>query len=154
MLSEWASIDDRVMGGISRSEMREVDGKYIFTGNVSLENNGGFASVRSLIALDNSIDGRAQVRIKVKGDGHRYQLRFRTSKSFDGIAYAVAFDTDKNEISELSFQLQDFVSVWRGRYVPQAPKLRWQDVNQIGFMITDKQQGSFKLEVQTINWTS
>lgn len=44
----WHAIDDRVMGGISRSTMRhDPAGHAVFEGTVSLERNGGFASVRS-----------------------------------------------------------------------------------------------------------
>ncbi len=151
MLSEWASIDDRVMGGISQSEMREVDGHYVFSGTVSLENNGGFASVRSAISLANVKDD-ALVKLRIKGDGRRYQLRFRTTTRLDGVAYAVAFDTVENEVNVLSFRLREFVPVWRGRSVQQAPMLKWRDVTQLGFMITDKQQGQFALEVQEVTW--
>jgi hypothetical protein len=45
---QWATVDDRVMGGISRSELRSAPtGHAVFEGEVSLERNGGFASVRS-----------------------------------------------------------------------------------------------------------
>lgn len=45
----WHAIDDRVMGGISRSTLRHHPaGHALFEGTVSLERNGGFASVRSL----------------------------------------------------------------------------------------------------------
>ena len=44
----WAAIDDRVMGGISRSRLRhDRAGHAVFEGTVCLERNGGFASVRS-----------------------------------------------------------------------------------------------------------
>ena len=44
----WQAIDDRVMGGVSASHMRhDPAGHGVFAGEVSLENNGGFASVRA-----------------------------------------------------------------------------------------------------------
>ena len=43
----WSSIDDPVMGGVSRSRMSVRNGIAEFAGVVSLENNGGFASTRS-----------------------------------------------------------------------------------------------------------
>ncbi|MEM0912157.1 MAG: CIA30 family protein [Pseudomonadota bacterium] len=151
MISEWASIDDSVMGGLSQSSMREEEGKYVFSGNVSLQNNGGFASVRSGVRLSNVSDD-ATVYIKVKGDGRKYQLRFRMRDDFDGVSYTVAFKTTKDHEIERTFRLQDFIPVWRGKRVSHAPSLRWQDVNQIGFMVTDKQQGQFRLEVNEVNW--
>ena len=44
----WSAIDDRVMGGVSRSRLRhDTAGHAVFEGEVSLAQNGGFASVRS-----------------------------------------------------------------------------------------------------------
>jgi uncharacterized surface protein with fasciclin (FAS1) repeats len=43
----WRIVNDDVMGGISDSRFRIDGGKAVFTGRLSLENNGGFASVRS-----------------------------------------------------------------------------------------------------------
>ena len=43
----WRAIDDRVMGGVSHSGLRhERAGHAVFEGDVSLAQNGGFASVR------------------------------------------------------------------------------------------------------------
>ncbi len=43
----WNPINDGVMGGVSSSQMRhDPAGHAVFTGRVSFENNGGFASVR------------------------------------------------------------------------------------------------------------
>jgi monofunctional biosynthetic peptidoglycan transglycosylase len=44
----WQIVNDAVMGGVSDGEFRLAKGVAIFSGNISLENNGGFASVRSL----------------------------------------------------------------------------------------------------------
>ena len=47
-VEEWISINDVVMGGISTGGLeRTPEGTAVFSGNVSLERNGGFASVRS-----------------------------------------------------------------------------------------------------------
>ena len=44
----WQIVNDSVMGGISRSTLQlHEDGYALFSGTVSLENNGGFASVRT-----------------------------------------------------------------------------------------------------------
>jgi hypothetical protein len=42
--------------------------------------------------------------------------------------------------------------VWRGRSVPNRPKLTWQDVIQMGFMLTDKQTGEFVLDIVDIDF--
>lgn len=151
VMSEWLSIDDRVMGGISQSKMQVSKDSWVFSGELSLENNGGFASVRSLIDLG-ATEQEAFVRLKVKGDGKYYQLRFRTNRYMDGVAYSAGFQTKQGEVTYVELSLDDFAAVWRGRPVPRAAKLQWQDVSQIGFMISNKQEGDFALEVQSVTW--
>jgi len=71
---EWASITDTVMGGVSIAELEfSPEGLLTFSGRVSLENNGGFASVRTQSA---QIDLSAYkgLLLKVRGDGKRYSL--------------------------------------------------------------------------------
>ena len=59
----WQIVNDSVMGGLSTSQAYEKDNSLIFTGNVSLENNGGFASIRTTINTnkENAKIGRAHV---------------------------------------------------------------------------------------------
>ena len=47
MADQWVVINDGVMGGRSESQVVYSDEALLFTGNLSLENNGGFASVRA-----------------------------------------------------------------------------------------------------------
>ena len=42
----WKVVNDTVMGGRSSSRWTSNSSAFIFEGNLSLENNGGFASIR------------------------------------------------------------------------------------------------------------
>ncbi|NNJ70502.1 MAG: CIA30 family protein, partial [Kiritimatiellales bacterium] len=92
-LNDWRVVNDGVMGGVSRSELELADGDtLVFRGVVSLENNGGFASVRhDLESL--ALSRKDGIMLRVKGDGKRCQLRLRTSGRFDGMAYKADFQT-------------------------------------------------------------
>lgn len=150
----WIAVNDRVMGGVSNSTYRTQPGYAgVFRGELSLENNGGFASVRAPLQLDRG-DARDQLRLSVLGDGKTYSLRLRTDKSLDGVAYAASIDTAEGVISEHRLGLSDFRPVWRGRLVSGAPSLQWQDVRQIGLMISDKQEGSFQLQLISLEWAT
>lgn len=145
--SSWRAVNDGVMGGLSQSQLLVNDaGTAVFTGVVSLENNGGFASVRtSLGEVDLSeYDGLA---VRVLGDGKRYRLRLRNVDRFDGIAYQATFGTagDVWQVVELPFA--SFLPTYRGRMPRDAPPLDISKVRQIGFMIADKQEGGFRLEI-------
>jgi len=46
-INDWITVDDNVMGGKSSSTFEiNSDGHGVFKGSISLENNGGFCSVR------------------------------------------------------------------------------------------------------------
>ena len=74
-LDNWNIVNDDVMGGISTSYLSVSDEKnLIFNGNLSLENNGGFASSR-LGLKKNILKGVKSFIIRIKGDGNSYKLR-------------------------------------------------------------------------------
>jgi hypothetical protein len=149
-LDRWRAVDDRVMGGVSRSALEPTDaGTATFAGTMSKDNNGGFASVRTELP-DGAFDGVERVRLRFRGDGQRYKLRLRTSRAFDGVNHEVAFDTFPDLWMELEFDLDAFVPVWRGRRVRDVPALRGADVVGVGFLISDDQEGDFRLEVASL----
>lgn len=150
-ISQWQIVNDTVMGGRSRAGMEIIDGSAFFYGIVSLRNNGGFASVRRPIELP-KLSKNAQVRLRVVGDGKRYQLRFRMNGNFDGVSYSATFKTQKGEASEHVFSLADFEAGFRGRRVTDAPELVWSQVQQLALMISSQQEGEFKLLVDSIVW--
>lgn len=81
----WAPIDDRVMGGISRSRLRHAPaGHAVFEGNVFLERNGGFASVRSAPAARGRAGAQTCV-LEVHGEARRFKLNLLTADAFDGL---------------------------------------------------------------------
>ena len=49
---QWSVVNDTVMGGRSSAQMSKAEEGWVFEGRVSLENNGGFASVRTAVAID------------------------------------------------------------------------------------------------------
>lgn len=145
--SSWQAVNDGVMGGLSQSRLSDTDaGTAVFKGVVSLENNGGFALVRTLLdEVDLSkYDGLA---VRVLGDRKRYRLRLRTEDRFDGIAYQAAFDTAGDLWQVLEIPFASFLPTYRGRTPRDAPPLDISKIRQIGLMIADKQEGSFRLEI-------
>ncbi len=149
-LNDWMVVNDSVMGGISRSQSEVTSrGTLIFRGDVSLENNGGFASIRHDAEAFDINQGEGIV-LRVKGDGNTYQLRLRTSDGFDGMAYMTEFKTLEGEWKEYRLPWDVFTATYRGRLIPDAPKLQASGIRQIGFLIANKQEGPFELEVGTI----
>ncbi|MGW8266326.1 MAG: CIA30 family protein [Longimicrobiales bacterium] len=143
----WSVVNDGVMGGRSRSEIALADeGTALFSGTVSLENNGGFASVRARFpSMD--LSGFRGVLLRVRGDGRRYQLRLRTDGSFDGLAYRAEFETREGEWMEIFLPFDDFEPSFRGSVPRRAAPLDIGGIRQIGFLIGDKRAGLFNLQI-------
>lgn len=151
----WQVVNDGVMGGVSRGGIERSDRETgLFSGRLSLENNGGFASVRALIG-PHDLSRFAGLEIRVRGDGRKYQLRLRTDGGFDGVAYRCEFETTADEWTVIRFPFADFRPTFRGRPVPEAPPLDTKRITQVAFMLADKRAGDFLLEIDFVRpWIS
>ena len=112
----WQIVNDDVMGGVSTSRFQMLtNGGGVFSGVVSLENNGGFASVRSS-PTRHDLTGCGCFVIRLRGDGHRYKFTARTETGFDTPLYQGAFATKRGEWEEhrLPFQRREVCQKDRG----------------------------------------
>nr|WP_241664478.1 CIA30 family protein [Ningiella ruwaisensis] len=148
-LDNWIIVNDTVMGGRSSASIALEKNSLAFSGDLSLENNGGFASIRRVYE-PLAWQDKAVFVITVKGDGRTYQFRLRTNRFADGVAYVANFDTKKGEEQTYRFLAQDFTPQFRGRVVSNAPALAFSEVQQLGFMLADKSPGDFLLLIKRI----
>lgn len=149
--SAWRSINDGVMGGLSAGGMMQSDEGLRFTGELSLENNGGFSSVRRPVEQD--LSGTTSVLLEVRGDGREYQFRIRQDSQFDGVAWRAMFNTT-DEWQVIEIVLSEFIPVFRGRKVTEAGPVVASDIQQIGFLLADKTAGEFALDIRRIEFSS
>jgi monofunctional biosynthetic peptidoglycan transglycosylase len=149
----WQVVNDDVMGGVSTSQFRVLpNGGAIFSGLISLENNGGFASVRSSPVREN-LDGCGAFVLRVRGDGQRYKFTVRTETGFNAPNYQAEFTTKRGEWVEHRLPFKDFVPTFRGRVLTDMPPLSAARIASLGILISDKQSGPFRLEVSWIKAT-
>lgn len=149
-INNWVIVNDTVMGGRSKAITQSQDGYMRFLGDLSLRNNGGFASIRR-IYKPIQWQPNTPIKITVQGDGREYQFRLRTNRYMDGVAYVKNFVTSKGEWQTFTFQEQDFTAQFRGRLVRDAKALAFNDITQLGFMLADKQPGNFELQIREIS---
>lgn len=117
----WGAVDDVVMGGVSESGLRMQPDYGLFGGRVSIANNGGFASVRSQsLTPPLDLSGYQGFRLRLKGDGQRYKLIARCEGAWDGVGYAIGFDTIHDQWLTLDFPFSQLVPIFRARSVPEA----------------------------------
>ena len=146
----WRIINDDVMGGVSQSKITFNDtGTATFQGRISLENNGGFASTRSK-SHPFRLGDYIGLHVRIQGDGKDYQLRVRTDNRFDGISYRYRFATQPETWMNIRVPFNEFVPVFRGRIASNASPISPEKIQQVGFLISDKQAGEFRLEIDWI----
>ena len=146
--NNWNVVNDDVMGGISNSEILINDkNNLVFQGNLSLENNGGFASSRLDIS-DKNIEGIKYFEIKLKGDGKKYKLRLRQNNR--RASYSCDFQSKKNEWIIVKLPIEKFRPTWRGYNFSNYPNLQLASVSSLSLHISDKQEGNFFLEIEYI----
>lgn len=144
---DWKTVDDDVMGGRSQSKFTtDEKGHGVFYGVVSLENNGGFSSVR--YRFDKvSITSYTKAFLRVKGDGKQYQFRVKSSKS-ESHSYKYYFDTDKSwQVIEIPLKMME--PTWRGMK-PNLPNYPVETISELGFLIGNKKAEKFDLKIDKI----
>ena len=146
----WLNVNDNVMGGVSTGRYGFTpDGDLRFFGNLSLANNGGFASVRSR-GLPLALRQDEELWLRVRGDGRKYNLDLRVPSRRMAFTYRVTMQTVANQWQEFRVPLQLFRATSFGRVVASTGPVNAANVNSVGFTISDKKQGPFQLDVDWI----
>lgn len=146
----WVAVNDGVMGGRSRGGPEVKGGVLHFTGELSLANNGGFSSVRT-VGRRYDFSGAQAVVLRVKGDGRAYQLRLATDATFRGItvSWGGEFATEAGRWTEVRVPLASLRPSAHGMQL-QGPPMDPSQVREIGLLLGDKREGPFALEVDWI----
>ncbi|MBQ0735638.1 CIA30 family protein [Aquimarina celericrescens] len=146
-IQDWRIVDDVVMGGRSSSSITlNTDGFGVFKGYVSLENNGGFSSVRYQFEKT-EVKRFTKIILKLKGDGKKYQFRVKPN-STDYYSYIMPFSTS-GELQEIEITLRDMYPSFRGRKLDQ-PNFSANHIEEITFLIGNKKAEEFKLLIDKI----
>jgi len=146
----WTAQNDNVMGGVSKGEAEIRDGLLIFSGSLSLENNGGFAQVR-IQNLGYDLSDKAGMKLRVMGDGRTYELRLATNARYRGsrIAYSVEFSTKAGEWTDVELKFADLKPSHHGNSL-DGPPADLSQVEEMSLLIGDKREGPFALKVEWI----
>ena len=147
----WRIVDDVVMGGKSDGRMAiNEEGNAIFYGRVSLENNGGFSSVRHGFP-ERQVQGYHYFKIRLKGDGKEYQFRVRSEQS-ERHAYAFTIQTDGTWQTVL-VPMAEMYPTWRGMNL-NIPNYPGSTLSEIVFLVGNKKNEEFRLEIDSVTLVS
>ena len=153
-VSDWFNQNDTVMGGVSDSASTWVDGQLVFSGNLSLDNNGGFTSTFGPVndQLPTLMSGADAIIVTARGDGQTYLMQIRSS---DNTRYIQRFTTVADVEQDYVLPLANFESVdWRLSVIPNAAPMNTANIAQIGFYLLDKQVGPFEIAISSIKATA
>ena len=146
-ISNWVVVDDVVMGGRSNGNFQlNKEGKGVFSGKVSLDNNGGFSSVRHGFNKLN-IEKFKSIVLKIKGDGKKYQFRIK-HKSSDYASYITSFSSS-GEWQEIEIPLNSMYPSFRGRKLDE-PNFFHKHIEEVTFLIANKKNEDFMLLIDKI----
>lgn len=149
---DWFCVNDTVMGGVSQSNVQQSDDGVVFSGTLSLEQNGGFTSIRSQPS-ELSLDGTTGFRLRLRGDGRTYDFTARRDDvPIRGGSYRVPVQTVADEEVVVEVSLAQFTATTYGRPLASAPPLALapERIASVGFLLADKQPGPFSLTVLSI----
>lgn len=155
-VANWTTVNDPVMGGMSTSRIAFGDGGLVFSGSISLQNNGGFASARSPQDPDIGLraTGAKSLRVHALGDGKTYLLKVGTAGQSWSYIQRFATEAAVERIYELPVEGFEPVGM-RLDPAPDAPQtLNPSSISQVSLYILDKQQGPFELTVRKIDATA
>ena len=147
----WFTLTDNVMGGVSTSKLTTKSNSVQFTGTVSFDNNGGFASLRSGFGKYD-LSAYNAVRIKFKSENQKFALTLDNSRNWWEPNYKYEFQSEQSsDWKTVSFNLADFHEEIIGR--KSGNKISnsiLKNICQIGIITNDKKEGPFSLEIDYI----
>jgi len=147
-LNPWRIINDGVMGGLSQGALvLTEDGHGKFHGTVSLENYGGFTSVRCSLP-QTPVTPNTVALLRIKGDGKSYQFRVKHQTS-DYYTYVTTFATT-GDWQTIELPLSEMIPQWRGRRV-DLPAFDRTSITEMTLLIANKKNESFELLVDEIS---
>jgi len=146
-IDAWRVVNDGVMGGLSQGKFSiNSDGHGLFQGKVSLENYGGFSSVRYRF---DTIDtkGFSKVKLRLKGDGKRNQFRIKETSS-QRYSYIANIKTS-GYWEPIVVQFSEMHPAFRGRMLDLS-NFSGNEMVEIAFLVGNKKEEAFALEIDYI----
>ena len=148
---KWRIQNDVVMGGRSESQLKMTDESCaLFSGRVSLENNGGFCSIHQTSETDPFIINEKSDAfiLNLRGDGKDYNFRVRTPKGRH--SYASTFSTKNNgDWESITIPFKSMQATYRGEDV-NVPNYNGENVVEMQLLIGNKKEENFEILVKSI----
>jgi NADH dehydrogenase [ubiquinone] 1 alpha subcomplex assembly factor 1 len=146
----WFVVLDGVMGGLSEGDATMTDTSILFKGKVSLENNGGFASLRTSYG-DYDLSSYEKVSVRYRSTGQDFGFTLTKYRQFWRANYKANLPITSGEWQTVTFKLTDFETYRLGRKL--SGHLDTADLSKIirlGFISNTKAPTAFEIEIDRI----
>jgi hypothetical protein len=150
--TEWIIINDGVMGGRSQSSALLNEENLVFSGVISLKNNGGFASLRSPIA-EYDLSKYKKLKMRFKSSGRDFSIMLERYRAFYNPVYKHDFKSIDNKWQEIEISLSDFKEYRLDQLTGKSANAEGLSKTfRFGIILFDKKEGPFNLELDYIEF--
>ncbi len=149
-VQNWQVITDNVMGGLSNAKIQLTKKTLKLNGTQSLENNGGFVSLKS--PFDRyDLSGYETLIIRYKNTGIQFGFTLETDQPFYKPYYKLKLPKQPKGFAEVEVDLTNFKQYQMGEPTGKnISKSLLSKIIRIGFITTEKTAGNFELEIDYI----
>lgn len=148
----WLVVNDGVMGGLSKGNIEWKEESLLFKGTVSLENNGGFTSIRSPYS-DMDLSKYETVTVHYRSEGQSMGLTLNVDQRFYIPNFKTILEITDGEWKTVTVPLLDFKQYQVGRLTGQmATKEDLAEVIRLGIITNDKKANAFMIEMDCISF--
>ena len=148
----WRVINDGVMGGLSKGTKRLTTNSMLFKGIVSLDNNGGFSSLRYPFS-DKNISKCNEIEIRYRSAGISLAFTIAVSRRWYIPNYKIRLDKTLSKWTTKTIRLTDLRKHYIGKPMNETlNKKTLKEIVRIGFITDEKKYGDFEFEIDYIKF--
>lgn len=149
---DWFVVVDGVMGGLSEGTVTETPESVIFKGEISLKNNGGFASYRSPYG-SYDLSSYKEVTIRYKSTGQNFAFTCNNYRRFYRPNFKQELPVTNGAWKEVTLPLSSFKKYRLGNLLSGSPSQEeLANVIRLGFITNDKKASAFMIEIDYIRF--
>ncbi len=151
--TNWRIVNDGVMGGLSKGQKVLTENSIVFKGEVSLDNNGGFSSLRHSLENNNKIAKFEELKIRYRSSGISQAITFAVSRRWYVPNYKTSIKNTNGEWKTIRIKLTDFKKYYIGRAMNESLVTETlEEIIQIGIITDEKKYGDFEFEVDFLEF--
>lgn len=149
---DWFVVVDGVMGGLSSGRLTIEEKSMVMAGDISLENNGGFASLRTDYQRYD-LSPYSSVVIKYRSTGQDFAMTLNNYRRFWRPQFKVALPDTDNQWVEKTLNFSDFKKMRFDEVLGGGPSTKeLSNVIRLGFISNEKKASPYVFEVASIEF--